>query len=110
MVAVGIGVGELVGAVVAIGVTVGTQVIVGNGSSVGRGVTVGTIVMVGVTVIVGTGLGLSGAVDGDAQADMASKKMHNNIKMGAFFRFIFNSFLKIYIKQPCTTSAPQSWC
>jgi hypothetical protein len=79
-----------------IGVTVGTQVIVDNGASVGRGVTVGTILMVGTTVIVGAGLGLSGAVAGDAQADKASKRVNNSIKMGDFLRFIFISFLKIY--------------
>ena len=67
---VGRGVGVLVGAKVAIGVTVGTQ------------------------VIVGVGLGLSGAVDGDTQADKARKMENKNITMGDFFRFIFSLFLK----------------
>ena len=93
---VGRGVGVLVGAKVAIGVTVGTQVIVGNGSDVGRGVTVGTRVMVGAAVIVGVGLGLSGAVDGDTQADKARKRKNKSITMDVFLRFIFHSFLKIH--------------
>ena len=114
-VAIGVGVGELVGVRVAIGVTVGIQVILGNGSSVGRGVTVGTRVMVGtngcsigvtvgsfvavgamvgVAVIVASMLGLSGVVDGDAQADNARKRENISITIGVFFRFIFSLFLK----------------
>ena len=66
------------------------------GGCIGRGVGVGTRVMVGAAVIVGVGLGLSGVVEGDAQADKARKRENKSITMGDFFRFIFHSFLKIH--------------
>ena len=64
------------------------------GGCVDRGV--GTRGLVGVAVIVRVGLGLSGTVDGEVQADKARKRENKNITMGDFFRFIFHSFLKIY--------------
>ena len=106
---VGKGFGVLVGAKVAIGVTVGTQVMVGNGSDVGSGVTVGTRVMVGadscsvgvtvgafvtvgamvgVAVIVASIPGLSGAVDGEAQADKMRNKTNKRFTTKNFLRFI----------------------
>lgn len=64
------------------------------GGCVGRGGGVLVGAKVGVAVIVAFILGLSGAVDGDTQADKARKMENKNITMGDFFRFIFSLFLK----------------
>ena len=65
------------------------------GVGVGTGVAVGVGVLVGAkvdaVVTVASGLGLSGAVDGETQADKVRKKVHNSIKTRDFLSFIFHT-------------------